>query len=74
MSVEDFIRKIEDEFEDIPKGVITPEALIEDFIEVNSLNIMIVTLVFEYDYDQKVAFEDIKKANTFHDLHALIKK
>ena len=50
MSIEAFIEKIENEFEDIPKGNIKPDALIEDFIEVNSLNIMIVTLVFEYDF------------------------
>jgi len=72
MPIEDFILKIEDEFEDLPKKVIKPESKIEDFIEINSLNIMIITLVYEYDYNKKVAFEDIREANTFQDLYALI--
>lgn len=66
-----FISKIEDEFDDISKSSIEPNSIIADFIEVNSLNILVISTVYEFEYNLVVPFEKIKAAKTFQDLFEL---
>lgn len=67
----EFVTKIEDEFDDISKSTIEPSSFISDFIEINSLNILVISTVFEFEYDLVVPFEKIKTAKTFQDLFDL---
>jgi len=70
--IEGFIRKLEDEFEDIPKGTMLPDSPISDFIEINSLNILVISTIYEFEYNKVVEFEKIKKAETIQDLYNLL--
>lgn len=67
-----FIGIIEDEFDEIAKGSIQRDSLLADFIEINSLNTLVLSIVFESEFNQTIEFEKIKRVENFEDLYALI--
>ena len=66
-----FILKIEDEFDDVAVADIKPSSFISDFIDVNSLNILVISTIYEFEYKLVVPFDKIKAASTFKDLFDL---
>lgn len=72
MKFEDFRDVIENEFDDIEAGRIEPSSSIADYIDLNSLNILVISLAIEFQYDKTIEFEEIRKATTFDELYALV--
>ncbi len=70
---EEFIQNFKKEFEDSSFDGVKKETLIRDIIDLNSLNILVISSVFEFEYNKLIEFENIRKAETFHDLFSLTK-
>jgi acyl carrier protein len=74
MNIEDFISKIEDEFEDITPGSLKPESKFRSVVEWNSVNALIFIALVSNEYDVVINGNDIEKSQTVNDLFELVKK
>ncbi|MCF8308800.1 MAG: acyl carrier protein [Bacteroidales bacterium] len=72
MSVEKFIEKIEDEFEELEPGTLTPESNFREYFEWNSVNALIIIALVDSEYDVTINAEDIQKSETVNDLYTRV--
>ena len=72
MSVENFIEKVEEEFEELEPGTLKPESNFREFFEWNSVNALIIIALVDSEYDVTINAEDIQQAETINDLYGRI--
>jgi acyl carrier protein len=74
MNIDEFILKIEEEFDDITPGTLKPESKFRDAVEWNSVNALIFIALISNEYDVVINGNDIEKAYTVLDLFEIVKK
>jgi acyl carrier protein len=73
MEISEFIKKLEIEFEDIPKGSLTPSTKINDIEGWSSMHSLIVVALADTEYGVTLKGEEMKKAQSIQELFDLIK-
>ncbi|HOY31647.1 MAG TPA: phosphopantetheine-binding protein [Bacteroidales bacterium] len=73
MDIQEFIEKIEGEFEDLEKGVLKPESNFRDVFDWNSVNALIFIALVSTEYDVTVTAEDLRVSKTIGDIYNIIK-
>ena len=73
MEVSEFIKKLEAEFEDIPKGTLTPSTKISDIEGWSSMHSLIVVALADTEYGVTLKGDDLKKAQSIQELFDVIK-
>lgn len=71
-SIEDFISKIENEFEDIPIGSLHSNTNFREDFDWSSVNALILFSLLNIEYDVIITAEDIKPAETIQDLYNIV--
>ena len=74
MTIEDFITRIEEEFDDLEPGKLKPESNFREVFEWNSINALILIALVKTEYDVAVNAEDITKSKTVNDLFKIVKE
>ena len=74
MNIDEFILKIEEEFDDITPGTLKPESKFRSAVEWNSVNALIFIALISNEYDVVINGLDIEKALTVQDLFEIVKK
>jgi acyl carrier protein len=72
MKIEDFIARIEEEFDDIEPGTLKPESVFREVFEWNSINALILIALVKTEYDVTINAEDIANAKTVMDIYTII--
>ena len=72
MKIEDFIARIEEEFDDIEPGKLKPESVFREVFEWNSINALILIALVKTEYDVTINAEDIATSKTVQDLYRII--
>jgi len=72
MTVEDFIKRIEEEFDDLEPGVLKPESNFREVFEWNSINALILIAMVKTEYDVTINAVDITKSKTVNDLYKIV--
>ncbi len=72
MNINDFIIRIEEEFEDIQPGTLKPESVFREVFEWNSINALILIAMVKTEYDVTINAEDIAKSITVEDIYKII--
>lgn len=72
MNIEDFIARIEEEFDDIQPGTLKPESIFREVFEWNSINALILIAMVKTEYDVTVNAEDIANSQTIDDVYKII--
>ncbi len=72
IAIEEFIVRIENEFDEIEPGTVSPDKAIEDTIELSSLNMLLVMAFIKTEYDRTIAAKDISRCRNYAELYALI--
>lgn len=72
MEIEDFISRLEDEYEDITAGTLKPGSIFREVFEWNSINALIMIALVKTEYDVTINAEDIAKSMTIEDLFGII--
>ncbi|HOI86302.1 MAG TPA: acyl carrier protein [Lentimicrobium sp.] len=72
MKIEDFITRIEEEFDDLTPGTLKPESAFREVFEWNSINALILIAMVKTEYDVAINAEDIAGSKTVADLFAII--
>ena len=72
MKIEDFIAKLEEEYEDIAPGTLKPQSIYREVFEWSSINALILIALVKTEYDVTVNAEDIANSLTIEDLFKII--
>ena len=68
----EFIEKLDEAFENIEKGTLTPQTNFRELENWTSLNAMIIVAMFESELDTSISFSQLKSCETVQDLYNLI--
>jgi acyl carrier protein len=72
MNIEEFIKQIESEFDEIKPGVLKPESKFREVFEWNSINALILIAMVKTEYDVTLTADDLVKAKTVKDIYGII--
>gem|GEM_PF-62973 len=72
MNINDFITRIEEEFDDIETGKLKPESIFREVFEWNSINALILIAMVKTEYDVTINAEDIANSKTVEDIYKII--
>ncbi len=71
--IEEFIQKLEAEFEDLQPGKLKPESNFREAFEWNSINALILIALIKTEYNVSINAEDIQKSKTVNDIFGIVK-
>jgi acyl carrier protein len=72
MKIEDFIARLEEEYEDLVPGTLKPGSVFREVFEWNSINALILIALVKTEYDVTINAEDIATSKTVEDLFRII--
>ena len=72
MNVNEFIKHIEAEFDDLKPGILKPESNFRDSFEWNSINALILIAMVKTEYDVTLTADDLIKSKTVRDIYSLV--
>ena len=72
ISVEEFISRVEEEFEDMEPGNLTPESILKDHFTWDSINALIFIAHVNVEYDVVITADDLINAQTLEELYNLV--
>lgn len=70
--INDFISKIENEFEDVTPGSVKPETNFRNHFDWTSVNALILFSMINVEYGVTLTAEDLQKSTTIQDLFNII--
>jgi acyl carrier protein len=70
--IEDFIEKVESEFEDMEPGKLTPNSIIREHFTWDSINALIFIAHVNVEYDVVITADDLINSITIKDLYNLV--
>ncbi len=73
MDIKNFIKKIEEEFDDLEPGKLKPDSDFREGFEWNSMNALILIALVNVEYDVIINADDLQKSKTINDLFDIIK-
>ena len=72
MKIEDFIARLEEEYEDITPGSLKPQSVFREVFDWSSINALILIALVKTEYDVTINAEDIATSKTVEDLYRII--
>lgn len=73
MTIEEFIKNIETEFEELEAGKLQPETHFREVFDWNSINALILIAMVKTEYGATINAEDIQKSKSINDLYEIVK-
>lgn len=73
ISVKEFTRLIEKEFEDIEPSSLSPETNYRDIPDFSSMHALIIIALIDNEFDVLLSGQDLKSTQTINDLYNLVK-
>jgi len=68
-----FIKKIENEFEELPKETLKPETSFRQIDDWSSMHALIIIALIDSEYDVLLSGEDLRTAETIQELFNIVK-
>lgn len=72
ISIEHFIEKIEEEFNEVKPGTLKPDTVFKDAFQWNSMNALLIMAIVTAEYDVVVSPDELKDCNTIQSLFNII--
>lgn len=72
MKIEEFIQKIEEEFEDLEPGLLTPDTDFRKAMEWNSIFALLMISLIDTEYDITITADELRQSITVNDLFQVI--
>ncbi len=73
MDIEEFIKKLEAEFEDVQPGVLHPKTNFREIDDWSSMYALIIIALIDLEYEVTVKGEDLMKIETIQELFDFVK-
>lgn len=74
MKIERLIKKLENEFEDLEKGLLNPNFNFREIEDWSSMHALVIIALIDSEYDVLLNGGDLKGAETVQDLFDMIQK
>jgi acyl carrier protein len=74
MTIQDFIARLEEEFDDLEPGKLKPETAFREAFEWSSVNALILIALVKTEYDVTINAADITQSKTVNDLYQIIRQ
>jgi len=72
IAIEEFISRVEEEFEDMEPGKLSPESVLKDHFTWDSINALIFIAHVNVEYDVVITADDLINALTIQELYNLV--
>ncbi|HXB10734.1 MAG TPA: acyl carrier protein [Bacteroidia bacterium] len=72
MNIQEFIQKLEGEFEDIPKGTLKASTKISDIEGWGSMHALIVIALVDTEYNATIKGEELRKIQSVQELYDMV--
>ena len=72
MNIEEFIKQIEGEFDDIKPGVLKADSKFREVFEWNSINALILIAMVKTEYDVTLSADDLIASKTVQDIYNVV--
>ena len=72
MNINEFIKNIEDEFDDLKPGILKTDSIFREAFEWNSINALILIAMVKTEYDVTLTADDLIKSKTVNDIYKLV--
>ncbi|MDB5228760.1 MAG: Acyl carrier protein [Bacteroidota bacterium] len=69
MSLEKFITRIQEEFQDVVKGTINPDTNYREIIPWNSMNALLLMALIQVEYNIELKVEDLNSDISFREMY-----
>lgn len=73
ISIEEFIKTLEAEFDELEPGTLRPETKFTDLDEWSSMHSLIIIALIDTDYDVTITGEDLMSIKTVEELYNIVK-
>ena len=74
MQISDFIKKLEEEFEEVTPGTLKAETSFRDMPEWSSMYALIIIALIDTEYGVSLNGEDLRSSHTVQDLFDIVTK
>jgi acyl carrier protein len=72
INIEDFIKKLENEFDELEKGTLNSETNFRDIEEWSSMHALIIIALIDAEYSVTINGEDLQHCKTVRDLFQIV--
>lgn len=72
MTIDDFAKRLEEEFEEIPSGALKSDVKFRDIFEWNSMNALLLMALISTEYDVNISADELRNCNTLGELYAIV--
>ena len=72
MNINEFIKCIEGEFDDLKPGALKADSKFREVFEWNSINALILIAMVKTEYDVTLTADDLIKSKTVNDIYSLV--
>ncbi len=72
VAIEEFISKVEDEFDDMESGKLGPGSVLQEHFTWDSINALIFIAHVNVEYDVVITADDLINAQTIQELYDLV--
>ena len=72
MNINDFISKVENEFEELNSGSLNPDSVIREHVSWDSVNALIFIALINVEYNVEINAEDLVSSSTVQDLYNIV--
>ncbi|MDQ3047164.1 MAG: acyl carrier protein [Bacteroidota bacterium] len=73
MDVSSFIKKIENEVDELKPGTLQPDTAFRSIPEWSSMHALIIIALVDMEYDVTITGDDLRKCTTINDLFNFVK-
>lgn len=73
ISIEEFIKTLEAEFEELQPGTLKPETKFTDLDEWSSMHSLIIIALIDTEYDVTITGEDLMSIKKVEELYTIVK-
>lgn len=73
MEINEFIKKLEVEFDELEQGTLQPNTNFRDLEEWSSMHALIIIALIDTDYDVTITGEDLSEIQTVKELFNVVK-
>jgi acyl carrier protein len=74
MDIQNFIEKIEQEFDDLPAGALKPDSAFKEVLNWNSINSVVLSVMIEFEYKVLLSADDFKRLTSVRELAGFVEE
>ena len=72
MEINDFIKNLAEQFEEVELEDLTPETKFQEFDEFSSLTVLSIIAMADDEYEVRLKADDVRSVNTVQELYDLV--